>query len=110
MAAIWVVFGHTAVISKNEKCPVDIGDSNTGPYVCITERLTTVPLSLPSYSLSLLLLLLLLVIIIIITIIIITIIIVIIIIIIIFIIIIIIITMVIVTNITPLMLSSYLFS
>ena len=31
MAAIWVVFGHSAVIPKNEKWPVDIGASNPEP-------------------------------------------------------------------------------
>ena len=31
MAAIWIVFGHSAVISKNEKWPANNGDSNLGP-------------------------------------------------------------------------------
>ena len=31
MAAIWVVLGHSVVISKNEKWPADIGGSNPGP-------------------------------------------------------------------------------
>ena len=31
MAAIWVVFGHLAVISNNVEWPADIGGSNLGP-------------------------------------------------------------------------------
>ena len=31
IAAIWVVFGHSAVISKNEKWLVYSGDLNPGP-------------------------------------------------------------------------------
>ena len=31
MAAIWLVFGHSAVISNIEKWSADIGDSNQGP-------------------------------------------------------------------------------
>ena len=30
MAAIWVVFGHSAVILSIEKWPADIGGSNPG--------------------------------------------------------------------------------
>ena len=30
MATFWVVFGHSAVIPKNEKWPADIGGSNPG--------------------------------------------------------------------------------
>ena len=30
MAAIWVMFGHSAVISKNEKWPKNIKGSNPG--------------------------------------------------------------------------------
>ena len=37
MAAIWVVFGHSAVIPKNDKWPVDIGGWNPGPKVHIHE-------------------------------------------------------------------------
>ena len=31
MAAIWVVFGHSAVISKNKKWSANNGDSNPEP-------------------------------------------------------------------------------
>ena len=31
MAAIWVVFGHSAVIPSNEKWAADIGESNPRP-------------------------------------------------------------------------------
>ena len=31
IAAIWVVFGHSAVISNIEKWSADIGDLNLGP-------------------------------------------------------------------------------
>ena len=31
MAAIWVVIGHSAVISKNEKRSANNGDSYSGP-------------------------------------------------------------------------------
>ena len=38
MAAIWIVFGHSAVISKNEKWSVYNGDLNLGPKARIPER------------------------------------------------------------------------
>ena len=31
MAAIWVVFGHLAVMPNNDKWPADIGESNPEP-------------------------------------------------------------------------------
>ena len=35
MAAIWVVFGHSAVIPKKEKWPADIGDQTRDPkFAC----------------------------------------------------------------------------
>ena len=30
MAAIWVVLGHSALISNNDEWPEDIGESNPG--------------------------------------------------------------------------------
>ena len=30
MAAIWIVFGHSAVIPNNDKWPADIGELNPG--------------------------------------------------------------------------------
>ena len=43
MAVIWVIFGHLAVIPKNEKGSANNGKSNPGFLACISERLTTVP-------------------------------------------------------------------
>ena len=38
MAAIWVVFGHSEVISNIEKWSADIGDSNPGSWAPMPER------------------------------------------------------------------------
>ena len=52
MVAIWVVFGHLAVISNNEKWPVDIGDQTQDPRLscpnadhCTTASLCTLSLN-----------------------------------------------------------------
>ena len=42
MAAIWVVFGHLAVIPNNDKWPMDIRGSNLGPQVRIPWYLRSV--------------------------------------------------------------------
>ena len=43
MAAIWVVLGHSAMISKNEKWSANDGDSNPRPQIVMSECQTTVP-------------------------------------------------------------------
>ena len=38
MAAIWVVFGHSVMISNIEKWSADVGDSNPRPKGPMPER------------------------------------------------------------------------